>query len=396
MRSHQTLAILCTALLAAAGTARADDPKTGAVIRVPADKRTIQAALAAARSGDTILVAPGRYSGPIRLIGKAVTLASHFHNSADRRDIERTVLGTRQRGGAVVHVSATASGSKIVGFTITGGREGVLALGKTHVLHCRLLRCGDAVHFVDSGGSVRNCHFEAARDDAVDVDGATDVTIEANTIRNSGDDGVELRLHRYAGTEALNVVIRGNTIAGCREDGIQIIDHAGPSNRVVRIERNLIRDTRMAAVGCMDGGQSNENYKGAPIPDRIYLINNTLLNNHYGLTGGANLIALNNLFVGCRNAAAKNVAGKSVLAHNLFWKNGTDALNSNVIDASTLRKDPRLDADGRPQRDSPCIDAGVAEFTWKDEKVLALPAKTYAGKAPDLGAFETGMKPDRK
>ena len=51
---------------------------------------------------------------------------------------------------------------------------------------------------------------------------------------------------------------------------------------------------------------SNENYQGASLRERVKVINNTFAVDH-GITGGDSLIALNNVFVNTTNIALKNV-----------------------------------------------------------------------------------------
>ena len=55
-------------------------PALAAVIQVPADHPTIQAAIAAAGTGDEINVAPGLYAGPVDFSGKTVTVRSSGGN----------------------------------------------------------------------------------------------------------------------------------------------------------------------------------------------------------------------------------------------------------------------------------------------------------------------------
>ena len=389
--------VMITILLGAASTNLAAAEESGApgkrppaVVRVPADKPTIQAGIEAAGEGDVVLVAPGEYPGNIRLHGKSITLASHFLKSGQADDVSRTVLGGRG-GGSVIAVGPDCGpGTRIVGFTIQGGSDGILCHARIQILNNHIRKCGDGIDYEKvSGGLCRDNLFEGNSDDGIDLDDDCDVVIEHNVIRDNHDDGIEIRFHAHRGQGTINIVVRDNLISGNGEDGIQVIKHDGPDCRVLRIERNLIRATKMAAIGCMDKGNTREDYNGAPIGDPIYVINNTLLDNHYGLTGGANLIAVNNVFARTKNVAARKVAGRSLMAWNLFWHNGTDLDRCNADKATTLLADARLDADGRPMPGSPCIDAGTATLERDGQKVLRIEKKDYAGKAPDLGASES-------
>jgi hypothetical protein len=163
------------------------------------------------------------------------------------------------------------------------------------------------------------------------------------------------------------------------------------SNRVFYIERNLIINNAMVGLGLMDNGVTKEDFRAASIPERIHLVNNTFASNDHSLTGGDNLIALNNIFVDSVNIALKNVDGNSIAAYNLFWGNGVDYQNSNLDPANTLFENPHLDTDYQLLPGSPAIDSGTASFTWNSELVLDLQPHEYSGVAPDLGAFETGQ-----
>jgi hypothetical protein len=139
----------------------------------------------------------------------------------------------------------------------------------------------------------------------------------------------------------------------------------------------------------MDGGDTDEDYRAASIPERVILVNNTFVGNPYAVTGGDNLIAVNNLFVGSSVIALKGVDGGSIAAHQLFWSNGADSEGSNLDLHTTAHADPLLDASFQLGESSPAIDSGTSHFEWAGEIVLDMPDEAYVGKAPDLGRYES-------
>jgi parallel beta-helix repeat protein len=361
-------------------------PNSSGTIRVPEDQPTIQAGIDAARNGDTVLIAPGIYAENLVISKKSVTLASHYITTSDEQFITDTVIdGNKQ---SVIQVTKSAGPDiKIIGLTIQNGDNGISARSTVQILNNRFLHNKDGIDYQDSGGLNSGNLYENNIDDGIDLDGSTEATIENNIIRNNKDDGIEIRLHEYSGP-TLNIIIRNNTISGNLEDGIQLIDYPDVSDRVFTIEHNLIQGSAMAGLGLMDNADSNEDFRAANIPERIYLINNTFVGNPYGLSGGDNLIALNNLFLNSTTLALKNVDANSIAAYNLFWNNATDSQESNVDSNTTLFADPLLDANAQLQQSSPALDTGTTRFEWNGEIVLDLPSNAFSGTAPDLGAYE--------
>jgi hypothetical protein len=354
---------------------------------VPQDYATIQAAVNAAQSGDTVLVSPGIYPENITIAGKNIILASEFHTNGDPNLIDNTIIDGG--GGTVITVEDDAGpNTTIVGFTIQNGDDGIRTKAQIHILNNRIMQTKDGIDAADGGGEIRQNTFENNSDDGIDFDNDSSGLIVDNIIRNNGNDGIEIRLHEYAGP-TLNIIIRGNAISGNQEDGIQLIDYPDLSDRVFTIERNLIYANEMVGLGLMDEGDTTEDFRGASIPERIYLFNNTFVDNPYALTGGDNLIALNNLFVNANVLGLKNVDGDSIAAYNLFWNNTVDQQNSNVDQASSQFANPLLDTSFTLQPSSPAIDAGTAQFVWSGETVLDYPPGFYNGVAPDLGRYES-------
>ncbi len=115
-----------------------------AVVRVPADEPTIQEGISAAESGDTVLVYPGTYSGPLNRdtdFGGAKVVLRGVAGP------ELTVIDCEHAGRAFLFQSGEEPTTIVEGFTITGGRG----------------RYGDggAILCEDSSPTIRSCVFEA-------------------------------------------------------------------------------------------------------------------------------------------------------------------------------------------------------------------------------------------
>lgn len=360
------------------------------LIRIPADYSTIQAGIDAALDGDIILVSPGVYHENLRIKGKSIVLASNYLKSEDVKDIETTVIDGD--GETVLFISDAGPETAVVGFTIQNGDDGIYAEAKFLLMHNRIRRCVDGIDYEKhSGGVCSHNVFESNTDDGIDLDEDVDIIVEKNLIRNNDDDGIEIRLHEYKGKE-LVYIIRNNYISGHGEDGIQIIDYPDTSNRVLIIRNNIITRTKMAAIGCMSDSNTVENYEAAPIPERIYLLNNTIVDSEYGICGGANMIVLNNIISKSRQTGLKGIREGSVVAHNLLWENARNMTDCHAIDGTFLMVDPRLKEDFTLVEESPAIDGGIVQFNHKGEVVLDMEEQSYAGKRVDMGAIEFGMK----
>lgn len=95
------------------------DPNTS-LIRVPADYPTIQSAIDAAKSNDSILVSPGRYLENINFNGKSIKVRS-------TEGISNTVIDGDGKGSTVTFNNGESETTILDGFTIiNGSKSGVL------------------------------------------------------------------------------------------------------------------------------------------------------------------------------------------------------------------------------------------------------------------------------
>jgi hypothetical protein len=376
-------------------------PADAATLRVPEDQPTLKAAVAAAASGDVILFAPGTYAGGVIVENKSLFLASRFRDTGDTSYVSRTIISgitsycsgvSNCRGDAVLEFGSNAHGSAVIGLTIRdGSNKGIRSGSIVDIDHCHVVQTSDGTNYTSgSGGTFSNNLFANNSDDGIDLNYNVKVRVIDNIIRNNGDDGIEFRLYPYSGPEITTEFV-GNRITGNVQDGIQFIDYSDSSHRVLRVDRNYFGGNRRAAVGFLADGNTVQDFSGPPVPERLHLTNNTFVANNYALVGGANVAAVNNLFIGCTNAAVRRVRVHSIAAYNLFWSNLRDYEESNVDLAHTLRADPLLQPDTTLGPGSPAIDAGIASFVWGGRQVLDLVPPAFAGAAPDLGMFESGV-----
>lgn len=365
---------------------------TGNTIRVPQDQPTIQAGINAAATGDTVLVSPGVYYEDPAIAGKTITLASLYATTLDPQYIDSTIIDL-QAGEGLSIAAGVGPETTVQGFTIRNGVNGIFSFSKVKILDNHVISNNDGIEFDGGGGVVRGNIVELGTDDGIDTNKATEVLIENNIIRGNQGDGIETRFEAYTGS-MISMVIRDNQFISNEDDGVQLIAYPNVSNRTVTIERNLFINNMKVGLGLMDGSESSEDYRGGNVFERIYVFNNTFVGNKYALTGGENLIAVNNIFANSTTQGLKNVDGNSIVTHNLFWHNVIDQTGSNIDGITTLSANPLLDGQYRLTIGSPAIDAGVAQFNWEGVTVLDIPAESYAGEAPDLGKFESDFTID--
>ncbi len=278
MRGAAAVAAVVPMLLAPAAASR--------TLRVPSAYATIQSAVAAATSGDTILVAPGAYAGPVvldtkgnvRLLSEAgrgettIEGALELVNSG-KLLVKGFAIHGRVRiacNNGTVFSQCAVSGSTESGIVIAGCPGG--AYSDVEISSC--LVESNARHGVEgelSGGKARIAESEIRANGLSGVSILHSyVEVARNVIHDNGANGVA----EEAGTAS----IHSNTIARNALAGIHIATGGNPYTQT--IERNVVALNGTAgifgdaggiyAVTCGDvwgnGAGGAENYAGA-IPD---------------------------------------------------------------------------------------------------------------------------------
>jgi len=372
-------------------TASGTDPN---ILNVPDVYPTLQDALSHAVDGNTILLAPGTYklSATLYVDKHNITIASRYLTTSDASYIDSTVI----LGDPALHmidgVLGKSANLKILGLTLRDGRKGVSFYddyGEIHNSKLYDIR-SDAISFEnDAGGAVTYCRVENAGDDAVDIDTRHNGSfmIAHNEFIDSGDDSIEVHLFAHSGIN-MHYDIHDNLLAGAYEDGIQLIDYDDDSDRTFDIYRNIFQNMKDVAISAIFE-VTTENFLGSAMTERVRIFNNYFYNNGYHITGGDNMIILNNIFEGAATRAIFRAKGNSIVDHNLFY-NGTDTPET-VTGTKNLYANPLKNSDFTLQKGSPAIDSGTAGYTYNSETVLTIPLSEYTGTDPDMGRYEYGL-----
>jgi hypothetical protein len=186
----------------------------GAELHVPAGYPTLQEAVDAASSGDTIHIAPGVHTGQTRILSKDLTLLGK------PGAVLRATQGMTRFGGDISHVPmlgifrchVVISGLSFEGEQLAGDYPSP--------------DLGDlmAVYFIDAGGSVENCRFMGFREKSPGSEGAValrffndldnaslvDVRVVGNTFLDNYDG---ITLVGAATNRSINFTIKDNTIS---------------------------------------------------------------------------------------------------------------------------------------------------------------------------------------
>lgn len=364
---------------------------------------TIQAGVNAAAQGDAVTVSNGTYSG--FTINKKITVTAATFNQNDPSQ------NTVQINGSVMSTGGSSwawdQGPVIRGFKIHGSDPVTMEDSPMTIEYNYITGTGgDNVSFEGGGGIVRGNRIQDPGDDNIDLDNQNrNVLIENNYLLNAHEEGIEMRQQEEDMPQRTTIIIRNNKIEGSPSDGFQIMDYDNFSNRHYVIERNLFLNNEEGGIAIMPSDITQETLEGAPMPEPMYVANNTFIGNTGGIAGGANAVVVNNLFSGSVSFDLKNVNGRSVIKHNLFATTARLQGTNNFDNGTNYVGNPQLSASYTLNAGSAAIDKGVTSFTHSypydgsgggsaqtfNDTVVNIPAGQYSGNAPDLGWKESGL-----
>ncbi len=371
--------------------------ENGRIIKVPEDYPTIEMAINNSADGDWIIIAPGTYYEMKIDVDKAVSISSEWKLTGTESKIEETIIDSQDS----ILFNINKDGVEISGLRIVNGDHPLNINSKATIKNNHFIGNIDAMSFEGSGGGYVGYNtVENDRDDGLDLDirkgeehQGSDITVEHNTIIDSNDDGIEIRLYDYP-DQNIHYTIHNNKIISSNNAGIQIISYDIFTGKTFDIHHNIISECKVG-LGCMEGTNTRENIAGATTMDElICLYNNTLVDNQMGATGGNSIIAVNNLVMGNTLGGFKRFGNNSAVINNLFFSNGVEDLinfsESVILEGNIFSSDPYIDnITFVPASNSPCIDAGIKEYSLNGKKLIEIEVKTIKGAAPDIGAIES-------
>ena len=348
-------------------------------LRVPADYPSIQYAINVGTAGDTVLVSPGVYNESVNFAGKNLYLASVAGPAATR--IEPT------SGLAAVYFSnGETSNAVISGFTLTNAVAGISIANSSPTIGSNVIvNCANGIT-VSSGSPViennriTGCYYG----NAVYLSGVGGAAIRSNLIQSNYAGGI------FMSGVSGSIVIANNRIQGNQRDAIAGSYYYFNSSSFysANIIQNVIADNSGYGVAFW----INQGSRG-PL-----MVNNTLVNNAYGITLGGYVGAvevINNLVFGSNAVVIYNysIVGNPYFQNNdLYALDGTayagdvtnlTGVNGNISVNPLLACAPGDDFHLLPG--SPCIGAGSSNAPYLPDTDLDGTTRNQA--QVDMGAY---------
>jgi len=387
------------------------------IIRVPRDYPTIQAAIDAAKKGDTILVSAGTYNEAINLNKSGISLVGVLVNALQATGNEESSVINGPFGLPAITCLDLSGGlkTKITGFTIRGSFSSnsnynytIKCMGTVNLLEIENNFLPLSGIELENGASVVIKNNKIDNYSSIKARGNNYVQIIGNsfnkTINKAPPLPVSIYLNSTTGllkdnyitdrygcalhiSNGSNINIINNIFDKCIEytgfSGVMIRDS------IVTLRNNLFKNNEAHAGGHSCGVDA--------MNSNVYLYNNIFFGNYIFTTanyfdGGvaayiinSNFTAKNNIFL--NNAGMRGVAtiyvdgsGTQDFSYNLFWNNRVSQSTSGVtLGPGNISIDPKFvsETDFHLQSGSPCINAGDPATQYSD----------WDGSTNDMGIY---------
>jgi len=230
-----TAAVIACILSTAGGVARGSEPAT---IRVPGDYATIQLAINAAVSGDTVIVAAGTYYETIDFRGKDITVTSE-------QGPQVTIIDGHGAGSVASFTLGETRNAVLSGFTLRGGYTnsfgggGVAILSSSPTIRDNIIRDNDVC---GSGGGISSFRGSPL---------IAHNTITHNTTRRcSGGWGLGIYIYGNSAAEIVaNLITENNDTNVGSGGGVGLFYAGNPPVRGNVISNNIIVPLAGGCVG---------------------------------------------------------------------------------------------------------------------------------------------------
>jgi predicted outer membrane repeat protein len=399
-------------------------------INVPGDYPTIQEAIDAAMTGDTVLVAPGTYAENIDFLGKDITVKSS-------EGAESTIIDGMESGSVVTFDDGETSQAALEGFTITNGSAdkggGICCLnGSSPFISSNIIKknrlgeyskggagiyCGHSSPIIKNNKFIKNTrsYIGHGSGGGIYCDNA-DTIIENNYFNNNEAGSAGGGIY---GTDS-NLIIANNFFQSNKVDhesggGIFCRDYSGPNDEAVIVNNIFWKNSCFesgGAICCTWNGliynntifENTANRGGGISCAGSKVINNTIINNSAWLDGGGGISCFWNTDI--RNTILRDNSaewGPEIYIYHhsnkisfsnvqggqdsVFIESGGELLwGPGMIDADPLFVDP-ANNDFHLTFNSPCRGSG-------DNAAPGLPDHDFEGdpriwqQACDIGADE--------
>ncbi len=365
--------------------------------RIPRDYSSIQEGINAAAMGDTVLIAPGVYYETIDLQGKALVLGSFFLIRNDTSYISTTIIDGANRGSVVTFSGGENHTTHLIGVTVRGGSgtlrnySGVKPFHYGGGIFCEntsptLAHLIITSNHTGGGGGIflKNSHA-LLHDIDIRENSALSPIWEAPNVG-----GGMLVWDSSPLLQEVNVSHNHCEIAG---GGLYLLNSSP-------MFRNLsVTDNRSLQWG---GGIFCDSHS------RPVLINVTLAGNEAAREGGglavfndAHPILFNSILWYNSTPQVYALPGASLNSLTVAYSNaqgGISALSGNTflriewLEENMDREPMFADMEAGKyylQSASPCVDTGSEYVIIEGDTLLILPRSSYAGKAPDMGRYES-------